>query len=1033
VVVRRLSVANMFPANIPTLVHSASQRSITASDDYYSVSEASLSQASSDDRATVIRYHTPSERPAGHSTGAVAGYNKSGELAQPEAAIVEQAHPEGIKNLYHDEGHDESTTPRAKLSQKDLVGAVQLPQQLPDDKEHQVPGDLKAETSAASAEQPVQEHHSLPVEESAAQAHPTANGHGLGATIAGALAAAGAGTLAAKVSGITSNSEKRASYAADSERAAETPLPEAPGAYPHPSSVRFSEDANARNIPRKTVPSNTSQPTDMPTWQQHSRAGTSPTPGADDTPYIHFAIDQLTRDEELLGRSRDARGSPDMLPVPPSAAVADVSPVSSDDERGRLEVRNADVHQDSASPAADATKELQVTEPVPRSQSVSPLSEQGAAQQAQVAPQQPPPPTQPVQQPADTPRLPPHDHYRYPPLTFIPRSLQISGIVSLIVPCIVFIGLLTLTMIWAAKKGGLWDYDGVGTGRYFLAEYLPQLLAVLVTIYLIVAQRALQRILPFVLLSHKPSGSMRNIFDTIPIYITNFLIPNASWFQPGEPIFAYAAVSFWLHLWTVPLASALYQTRLFVGQTGGWRWTTVQPVAVILIALYLNLIAALSALHYRLRRHPTGLKWDPVSMADVFVLLRKSTVKGPDVPELDPQRASLGYWESPSQPGHFYHGIANTPSTHHVHIEHGKTVARPDQQGSPQPTSRFDSWRSNQSGAPRSVKFRPWFLRESAQTLFSVIALVLMVAFLVVTYRRSALSFGFKPLLGTATTDTSAFQTFSPSNFVFSFVPAVVGMLAPLLWMPIDTMSRVFAPYVGLMSLKKQKRPNPSPYGHLLATYASDPPLYPTIRAISHGDVWVATTALLSLLSWALPILGGGIFTAQFVHTAGENPEEQIVMRPDSGGLSALTVFVVLCALGWIAAWPVTGVLWRGGWIYRPYSYRVLKERELEKDAEAARRGVGNGPREHDFPSPERAGRRAAAQAAFGDWLCGHDVRYLGGMYRALGPALFRADMWREPRRREDLVGRVMAKDGKSRWSLEIRSGARPGAPRAEV
>lgn len=26
-----------------------------------------------------------------------------------------------------------------------------------------------------------------------------------------------------------------------------------------------------------------------------------PTPGVDDTPYIHFAIDQLTRDEELLG------------------------------------------------------------------------------------------------------------------------------------------------------------------------------------------------------------------------------------------------------------------------------------------------------------------------------------------------------------------------------------------------------------------------------------------------------------------------------------------------------------------------------------------------------------------------------------------------------------------------------------------------------------------------------------------------------------------------------------------------------------
>ena len=34
-----------------------------------------------------------------------------------------------------------------------------------------------------------------------------------------------------------------------------------------------------------------------------------PTPGVDDTPYIRFAIDQLTRDEELLGARRPETGS----------------------------------------------------------------------------------------------------------------------------------------------------------------------------------------------------------------------------------------------------------------------------------------------------------------------------------------------------------------------------------------------------------------------------------------------------------------------------------------------------------------------------------------------------------------------------------------------------------------------------------------------------------------------------------------------------------------------------------------------------
>ena len=40
-----------------------------------------------------------------------------------------------------------------------------------------------------------------------------------------------------------------------------------------------------------------------------------PTPGVDDTPYIRFAIDQLTRDEELLGARRPETGSEASYPV----------------------------------------------------------------------------------------------------------------------------------------------------------------------------------------------------------------------------------------------------------------------------------------------------------------------------------------------------------------------------------------------------------------------------------------------------------------------------------------------------------------------------------------------------------------------------------------------------------------------------------------------------------------------------------------------------------------------------------------------
>lgn len=50
-----------------------------------------------------------------------------------------------------------------------------------------------------------------------------------------------------------------------------------------------------------------------------------PTPGLDDTPYIRFAIDQLSRDEELLGRRRQGAASEDSYPVGRIAPEEDMS------------------------------------------------------------------------------------------------------------------------------------------------------------------------------------------------------------------------------------------------------------------------------------------------------------------------------------------------------------------------------------------------------------------------------------------------------------------------------------------------------------------------------------------------------------------------------------------------------------------------------------------------------------------------------------------------------------------------------------
>lgn len=60
----------------------------------------------------------------------------------------------------------------------------------------------------------------------------------------------------------------------------------------------------AQAIKRKPVSSVSSNGTMV---QRPLSGSTPPTPGIDDTPYIHFAIDQLTRDEEVNG-SKAQRG-----------------------------------------------------------------------------------------------------------------------------------------------------------------------------------------------------------------------------------------------------------------------------------------------------------------------------------------------------------------------------------------------------------------------------------------------------------------------------------------------------------------------------------------------------------------------------------------------------------------------------------------------------------------------------------------------------------------------------------------------------
>lgn len=73
-----------------------------------------------------------------------------------------------------------------------------------------------------------------------------------------------------------------------------------------PSAVSFEEGETTKS---KSVT------VEGPTVKRGTNETSPPTPGVDDTPYIRFAIDQLTRDEELLGRGRQGAASEDSYPA----------------------------------------------------------------------------------------------------------------------------------------------------------------------------------------------------------------------------------------------------------------------------------------------------------------------------------------------------------------------------------------------------------------------------------------------------------------------------------------------------------------------------------------------------------------------------------------------------------------------------------------------------------------------------------------------------------------------------------------------
>ena len=588
---------------------------------------------------------------------------------------------------------------------------------------------------------------------------------------------------------------------------------------------------------------------------------TAPTPGVDDSPYIHFAINQLTRIDD----GAESRGG---------------SSVLSDEYSTDRPVWDEGLGYFIRSPLRFQTQTAQPRAPERPEKSPEPESFVAVD--------------------------PPEESLLYPPLDYVPVALRWWSLAAVTLCSLLMIAGVAFCNVWS-RDGGLWDYDGLGGSRYFVFQFLPQILAAVIIIWTFVIQAAVYRTIPFVMMASDRRPDQ--VLQGLPLRPRNFVLPDLSHFRHGETLVGIALFGIWLsNVFAMPLLSCFFQAQWNVvdGQ-GKWRWASVQAVGWTLVSIYAVQVIGVILLLFRFARVWSGLMWDPTCLADLISIIQRSNILHdfekseilPSVSEsMDPRALRLGYWQISSRPDIFY-GLGEqdapvrTPSLHETEKKREKQ---------PRALSRvaFDVERQDVYGKSvferslyqPSARYRwvTWFLRVPAVVTWTAIVFALFIAFVTVSFVHDALQNGFNPRLPTLPN----MDAFSSSSFLYRFIPSLIGTVLFLLWQPIDVYFRASQPFASLSA------PSGAPAERsLLLSYTSNLPCEVTISALLKGHYQVAWISFMSIVSIAIPILAGGIFMALWYPS-----HEEVRIATLMPAFSALIAFCALYALSFLCIWP---------------------------------------------------------------------------------------------------------------------------------
>ncbi|KAF1807938.1 hypothetical protein P152DRAFT_510104 [Eremomyces bilateralis CBS 781.70] len=604
------------------------------------------------------------------------------------------------------------------------------------------------------------------------------------------------------------------------------------------------------------------------------------TPGVDTSPFIRFAIDQITRDEEVSRASRQYPGLPGQSSGTPGRATAVDVP------EGAFTPSEESFHTpplgDGHAAAFGHTRAS--SEILGPSHHLPPKTE----------PIYPDPPSpyhgphgssRPESSPARrltdifAPFQPTRDSAEHPPLRFIPSILRPIWLILYMIILVGLIFVLILSAVYSfstRKNPGILDYQDFGDSRYFLFRYLPTLVGMLLLIWVMQIDIALTRISPFIALS-SPSRKARTKAVFLDLAAKQFLIPSRAFrqFRAGQPVLGVCMILLWLQIFTIPLLASSYNVKFFGPVDGGvWRWVAAQIVVWVVVGLYVLQLLALVLIAAGLwpARAATGLRWDPRSLADIAAMLERANIMS-DYADSETFATTqefhkrlwnrtdrLGYWYTSQRPGDVFYGIGEEGGpTRRYSVERGRILEKSTPSDIPAGSHRDIeagySIRSDIRSLDIRRRYLPWFLRDTFAVAWFVIAFVLLIAFLVVSFVNNATMKGFLPMLPALADDAG----FSAPNFLYAFIPALLGLILFLTFQAIDLHIRALQPYASLSSSNGATADR-----SLLVDYVHRFPLSATLAAAANGHVLPAYTSFITLLNLAIPVLASGLLWAQF-------------------------------------------------------------------------------------------------------------------------------------------------------------------------